>query len=68
MNYLLDKGTDKILKKLGEAVTEVLVAAKNSDTEETKYEISDLLYHLMVLMVEQGITWDDITKELSDRR
>ena len=68
VNYLLDKGTDKILKKLGEAVTEVLVAAKNSDTEETKYEISDLLYHLMVLMVEQGITWDDITKELSDRR
>ena len=68
VNYLLDKGTDKILKNLGEAVIEVLVAAKNSDTEETKYEISDLLYHLMVLMVEQGITWDDITKELSDRR
>lgn len=67
-NYLFDKGIDKILKKVGEEATEIVIAAKNPDTDEIKYEISDFLYHLMVLMVERGVTWDDITKELADRR
>lgn len=67
-NYLFDKGIDKILKKVGEECTEVVIAAKNPDPEEMKYEISDLLYHLMVLMAERGTTWEDITKELAERR
>ena len=66
-NYLFDKGIDKILKKIGEENTEIVIAAKNPNPEEIKYEISDYLYHLMVLMAERGITWEDITKELSDR-
>lgn len=66
-NYLLEKGIDKILKKVGEEATEIVIAAKNPDAEEIKYEISDFLYHVMVLMVEKGITWEDITKELSNR-
>ena len=66
-NYLFDKGLDKILKKVGEEATEVVIAAKNPNPEEVKYELSDFLYHAMVLMVEKGITWDDITKELADR-
>lgn len=66
-NYLLDKGTDKILKKVGEEATEIIIAAKNPDSQELKYEISDLLYHIMVLMVEKGVSWKDITKELSRR-
>lgn len=66
-NYLFDKGIDKILKKLGEEATEIVIAAKNPDAEEIKYEISDFLYHAMVLMVEKGVTWEDITKELSTR-
>ena len=60
-NYLFDKGVDKILKKLGEESTEIVIAAKNPDPEEIKYEISDFLYHCMVLMVEKGVTWEDIT-------
>lgn len=67
-NYLFDKGIDKILKKLGEEATEIVIAAKNPDPEEIKYEISDFLYHAMVLMVERGVTWDDVIKELADRR
>lgn len=67
-NYLFEKGIDKILKKVGEECTEVVIAAKNPDPEEMKYEISDLLYHLMVLMAERGTTWEDITKELAERR
>ncbi|MCR5367404.1 phosphoribosyl-ATP pyrophosphatase /phosphoribosyl-AMP cyclohydrolase [Eubacterium ruminantium] len=67
-NYLFDKGIDKILKKVGEECTEVVIAAKNPDPEEMKYEISDLLYHLMVLMADRGTTWEDITKELAERR
>lgn len=67
-NYLFDKGMDKILKKVGEEATEIVIAAKNPDGEELKYEISDFLYHLMVLMVERGLTWEDITKELVERR
>ncbi len=66
-NYLFDKGIDKILKKLGEEATEIVIAAKNPDKEEIKYEISDFLYHVMVLMVENEITWQDITKELANR-
>ena len=66
-NYLFDKGTDKILKKLGEECTEIVIAAKNPDPEEIKYEISDFLYHCMVLMVEKGVTWEEITQELSQR-
>ena len=66
-NYLFDKGIDKILKKCGEEATEMVIAAKNINPSELTYEISDLLYHMMVLMVERGLTWDDITKELSNR-
>ena len=66
-NYLFDKGLDKILKKVGEEATEIVIAAKNPDPEETKYEISDFLYHMMVLMAEKGVTWDDITSELAQR-
>ena len=67
-NYLFDQGLDKILKKCGEEATEIIIAAKNPDSEELKYEISDFLYHLMVLMVEQGLNWTDIIKELEHRR
>lgn len=67
-NYLFDKGIDKILKKCGEEATEIVIAAKNPDAEELKYEISDFLYHLMVLMVECGLDWNDIVKELANRR
>lgn len=66
-NYLFDKGIDKILKKVGEECTEIVIAAKNPDPDEIKYEISDFLYHCMVLMVERGVTWDDIMKELDNR-
>lgn len=66
-NYLFDKGIDKILKKLGEEATEIVIAAKNPNTNEIKYEISDFLYHMMVLMVEKGVTWEEITEELSKR-
>ena len=66
-NYLFDKGIDKILKKVGEECTEIVIAAKNPDKEEIKYEISDFLYHAMVLMVEKGVTWEDITEELAKR-
>lgn len=66
-NYLFEKGIDKILKKVGEEATEIVIAAKNPDPEEIKYEISDFLYHVMVLMAEKGVTWEDITKELAQR-
>ena len=66
-NYLFDKGLDKILKKLGEEATEIVIAAKNPNPNEVKYEISDFLYHMMVLMAERGITWEEITTELSNR-
>lgn len=66
-NYLFDKGIDKILKKVGEECTEIVIAAKNPDKEEIKYEISDFLYHAMVLMVEKGVTWEEITRELARR-
>ncbi len=66
-NYLFDKGIDKILKKLGEEATEIVIAAKNPNANEIKYEISDFLYHMMVLMAEKEITWEEITKELANR-
>ncbi len=66
-NYLFEKGIDKILKKVGEEATEIVIAAKNPNPEEVKYEICDFLYHAMVLMVERGVTWEDITSELADR-
>lgn len=66
-NYLFDKGIDKILKKVGEECTEIVIAAKNPDKEEIKYEISDFLYHVMVLMAEKGVSWEDITRELARR-
>ena len=67
-NYLFDKGIDKILKKIGEEATELVIAAKNPNPEEIKYEIADFLYHCMVLMAEKGVTWEDITEELAHRR
>ena len=66
-NYLFDKGIDKILKKVGEECTEIVIAAKNPDKDEIKYEISDFLYHVMVLMAEKGVTWEEITRELARR-
>lgn len=66
-NYLFDKGIDKILKKIGEEAAEIIIAAKNPNPEETKYEISDFIYHLVVLMVEKGLSWEDIVNELADR-
>ncbi len=65
--YLFEKGLDKILKKVGEESTEVIVAAKNNDKKETVYEISDLTYHVMVLMIEMGISLEDIWTELASR-
>lgn len=66
-NYLFEKGIDKILKKCGEEAAEIIIAAKNPNPEEIKYEAADFLYHLMVLMSERGITWDDIAQELANR-
>ena len=65
--YLFEKGLDKILKKVGEECTEVIIAAKANDRAETVYEISDLVYHVMVLMIEQGISLEDIHRELASR-
>lgn len=65
--YLFEKGLDKILKKVGEESTEVIIAAKAEDKKETVYEISDLIYHLIVLMVEAGISLEDIRAELASR-
>lgn len=65
--YLFEKGIDKILKKVGEESTEVIIAAKADDKRETVYEIADLAYHVMVLMVEMGISLDDIFTELASR-
>ena len=65
--YLFEKGTDKILKKVGEECTEVIIAGKADDKKETIYEIADLAYHVMVLMVQMGITVEDVHKELASR-
>ena len=65
--YLFEKGLDKILKKVGEEATEVIIAAKAEDRAETIYEIADLAYHVMVLMIEAGISLEDIHRELASR-
>jgi phosphoribosyl-ATP pyrophosphohydrolase/phosphoribosyl-AMP cyclohydrolase len=65
--YLFEKGIDKILKKIGEECTEVIIAAKADDKKETVYEIADLAYHVMVMMVEMGISLEDVQKELGSR-
>ncbi len=67
-NYLFEKGIDKMLKKVGEEASEVIIAAKNRDVNEVRYEVSDLLYHLMVVLVEQGLTLEEIYKELEGRK
>ena len=66
-NYLFDKGIDKILKKVGEEATEMVIAAKNPNSNEIVYEMSDFLYHMMVLMAEKGVSWEDVTDELARR-
>lgn len=66
-NYLFSKGLDKILKKVGEEATEIVIAAKNPQPEEIVYELGDFLYHVMVLMADKGITWEDVARELADR-
>lgn len=66
-SYLFDKGLDKILKKIGEEATEVIIAAKAEDRAETVYEVADLCYHVMVLLVYAGISLDDISEELARR-
>lgn len=65
--YLLDKGIDKILKKVGEECSETIIAAKNGDNSETVYEIADLIYHLTVMMVQQHISLEDVLAELDKR-
>ncbi|MEE1061876.1 MAG: phosphoribosyl-ATP diphosphatase [Ruminococcus sp.] len=65
--YLLDKGLDKILKKVGEECSETIIAAKNGDNSETVYEVADLIYHLTVMMVSQGIPLEDVLAELDKR-
>jgi phosphoribosyl-ATP pyrophosphohydrolase/phosphoribosyl-AMP cyclohydrolase len=65
--YLFEKGLDKILKKVGEESTEVIIAAKDQDKKETIYEIADLAYHVMVMMIQMGISLEDIHKELASR-
>ena len=65
--YLFSKGMDKMLKKIGEETTEVIISAKDSDKANTIYEIGDLMYHVMVLMIEMGISLDDIKREMASR-
>lgn len=65
--YLFEKGLDKILKKVGEETTEVIIAAKDRDRANTIYEIGDLMYHVMVLMIEAGISLDDVKREMASR-
>ena len=65
--YLYEKGVDKICKKIGEEASETIIAAKNGDNDELKNEINDLLYHVMVLAVNQGLDWADVEKVLDER-
>lgn len=67
-SYLFEKGLDKILKKIGEEATEVVIGAKNGKKEEVIYEISDLMYHLSVLLAYFNLDWTDILKSLEERR
>ncbi len=66
-NYLFEKGIDKMLKKVGEESAEVIIASKNYVKAEVQYETADLMYHLSVVLVEQGLTWDDVFQELASR-
>lgn len=66
-NYLFDKGIDKILKKVGEEATETVIASKNDDNKEVIYEMSDLMYHLSVLLAVKGLSWNDVFEELARR-
>lgn len=66
-NYLFEQGTDKILQKVGEDCTDIILSAKNPDPETIKYKIADFLYHCIILMVEKGVTWEEITNELTQR-
>lgn len=65
--YLFEKGIDKILKKCGEECTEMVIAAKNQDNDELKNEIADLMYHVMVMCVERGLTWEQVEEVLAER-
>ena len=67
-NYLMDQGLNKILKKVGEECTEVIIAAKDNDNKELVFEIADLMYHLTVMMAVKGVTWDDVAVELQQRK
>ena len=67
-NYLFDKGDDKILKKVGEEAAEVVIAGKNRSKDEIAYETADLMYHLTVMLVDNGMTWEDIFREMKNRR
>ena len=67
-NYLFEKGEDKILKKVGEEAAEVVIAGKNRDKSEIAYELSDLIYHLTVMLVDNDMTWNDIYREMKNRR
>ncbi len=67
-NYLFSKGEDKILKKVGEEAAEVVIAGKNRDKDEIAYETADLMYHLTVMLADNGMSWDDIFEELQRRR
>ncbi len=66
-NYLFDKGLDKILQNIGEEATEIVIAAKNTEPEEITYEICDFIHDLIIMMVETGITWEDVVEELNQR-
>ena len=66
-NYLMDKGIDKILKKVGEEAAETIIACKNPDKNEIKFEVADLIYHLTVMLVNKGVGWDEIAGELKNR-
>lgn len=66
--YLFKKGIDKILKKIGEEASEVIIAAKNDDKEEIIGEICDVIFHIEVMMAEKGISWNDITEKIAERR
>jgi len=67
-NYLFDKGEDKILKKVGEEAAEVVIAGKNRDKNEISYEVADLIYHLTVMLADNDMVWDDIYREMKNRR
>lgn len=67
-SYLFEKGEDKILKKIGEEASEIIIASKNSDNDETAYEITDLLFHIGVLLALKGMSWDDVACEIIKKR